>query len=104
MTDLNDLDREVAEVLGMEVLASVIMKGKTITRHWKHNGIRFHPSTNPTQAVELLDGKAYKILSYGSDIVCNIIDSKDSQTISSMIGETIPIAICRAVVAAKNIG
>ncbi len=107
MTDLNKLDREVAEVLGMEVLASVIMKGKTITRHWKHNGIKYHPSTNPAQAMELLTdlmkpGWSLRWVFGRNNNELHIY--APAQSISSIIGqgETIPIAICRVVIAAKN--
>ncbi len=102
MTDLNKLDREVAEVLGLNIV------DKPTAFIWIQDSVgtrRFHPSTNPAQAMELL--KQYKIsINYRSGIPSQdkiwaaILYVSGESFLAS--GPTPEVSICKAVVAAKN--
>ncbi len=98
MTDLNKLDREVAEVLGLNIVdkptAFVWIQDSVGTR-------RFHPSTNLALAMALLKehklGVVWNDGGEGREWLAN-----DGE--HYLHGSTPEIAICKAVVAAKNAG
>ncbi len=99
MTNLNKLDREAADSINLDTSTQTIL-GDPIVRNLFNKGTKYHPSTNPAQAIELLKehklgvvwndgGKGYEWLANDGEHYLH--------------GSTPEIAICRAVVAAKSV-